>query len=631
MRNLSGWQRYLVGAWLVATALFHLYTATTGVLQPRYQRGVHLLLLLPLAFLLYPATKRSPRDKFTLSDAFLAGLSLLPPIYLIIFNDALNTRFEFVDPVTPLQIILGLLNIALLLEAIRRAVVPAMAMLLLILIGYLYVAPYLPGVFHSKPLSLGKFVEMFYLITDSGIYGTITGISATVVALFVIFGSFLESTKVGDYLTKIAARIAGMGPGGPAKIAVLASGLFGSISGVAASNVYATGSFTIPMMKKLGYKPEFAGAVEAVASTGGIFMPPVMGAAAFVMSELTNIPYIKICAAALLGAIFYYVALGFTVHYVALRDNLKGMPKEELPTWRELARDTYLIAPAIGLVYFLIKGYSPFMAAYYSIWISIAISFLKRDTFMTPKKFVRSLEHGAENMIIVALACAGAGMVISILTHTGLGLGLASVVATLSGGNLLLALILVMVVCLILGMGLPTTPAYVIAVTIAGPALLKMGIDPLKSHMFALYFAKLSEVTPPVCVASYCAASIAGTDPIKVGFVSWKLAITGYLVGYIFVYNDALLLRGSLTEIATVIVLMTAISLVISIGIAGYFRKRLTILERALSFGILAMLVLFSTVPGFPRGTIASLIAIIGLGYFIFNRAILKRGVSKTV
>lgn len=629
MRSLSGWRRYVVGVWLTATALFHLYTATAGVLQPRYQRGIHLLFLLPLAFLLYPATKRSPKDRFTLWDMLFALLSLLPPLYLVVFNDALNVRFEFVDPVTPVQLILGLINIALLLEAIRRAVVPAMALLLLVLMGYLFVAPYLPGVFYSKPLPLGRFVEMFYLITDSGIYGAITGISATVVALFVIFGSFLESTRVGDYLTKIAARIAGMGPGGPAKIAVLASGLFGSISGVAASNVYATGSFTIPMMKKLGYKPEFAGAVEAVASTGGIFMPPVMGAAAFVMSELINVPYVKICAAALLGAIFYYVALGFTVHYVALRDNLRGMPKEELPTWRELARDTYLIAPAVGLVYFLVKGYSPFMAAYYSIWICILISFFKRETLMTPKRLLFSLEHGAKNMIIVALACAGAGMVVSILTHTGLGLGLASIIATLSKGRLLLALVLVMVVCLILGMGLPTTPAYVIAVTIAGPALLKMGVDPLKSHLFALYFAKLSEVTPPVCVASYCAASIAGTDPMKVGFNSWRLALTGYLVGYILIYNDALLMRGTWTEIASIIVFMTVISLALSIGVAGYFRRPLNLLERGFFFGIVALFVLFSTVPGFPRESVALFVTLFGLGYLLFSRFLLKKGVSK--
>jgi len=631
VRNLSGWQRYLVGAWLTATALFHLYTATVGVLQPRLQRGAHLLLLLPLAFLLYPATKRSPTDRFTLLDSILALLSLFPPLYLMMFNDVLNVRFEFVDPLTPTQIILGLINIALLLEAIRRAVVPAMAALLLLLMGYLYVAPFLSGVFYSKPISLGKFVEMFYLITDSGIYGAITGISATVVALFVILGAFLEFTKVGDYLTKIAARIAGRGPGGPAKIAVLASGLFGTISGVAASNVYATGSFTIPMMKKLGYKPEFAGAVEAVASTGGIFMPPVMGAAAFVMSELTNIPYIEICAAALLGAVFYYVALGFTVHYVALRDGLKGMREDELPTRRELIRDLYLVAPAMGLVYFLVKGYSPFMAAYYSIWISIAISFFKRETMMTPTRLFQALQHGASNMVIVALACAGAGIVVSVLTHTGLGLGFASIIATLSKGNLLLALILVMIVCLILGMGLPTTPAYVIAVTIAAPALLKMDVDLLKSHMFALYFAKLSEVTPPVCVASYCAASIAGTDPMKVGFVSWRLALTGYLVGYIFIYNDALLLRGSIGEILTIIVLMSTISIALSVGVSGYFNRKLKPYEKLIAFLVVAFMVLASVYPGFPREIFAIGIAILGVAYLILTRFLLKKEPSRAL
>jgi len=625
MRELRGWQRWLVGAWLVATALFHLYTATVGILQPRLQRGTHLLLLLPMAFLLYPATKKSPKDRFTIFDAILAVLSTIPSVYLIIYNDLLNMRFERVDPLTTTQIILGLIVIVLLLEAIRRAVVPAMAILLIAMMSYVYIAPYLPGIFYNKPMKLGRFVEMFYLITDSGIYGSITGISATVVALFVIFGSFLEATGVGNYLTMVAARIAGRGPGGPAKIAVVGSGLFGSISGIAASNVYATGSFTIPMMKKMGYKPEFAGAVEAVASTGGIFMPPVMGAAAFIMAELTNIPYIKICWAALLGAVFYYVALGITVHLVALRDGLKGLPKEELPSWKKIVKETYLLAPAVGLVYFLVKGYSPFMAAYYSIWISIAISFFKRETMMTPKRILSTLESSGKNMIIVALACAGAGIVISVLTYTGLGLGLASVITSLSGGNLILALIMVMITCLILGMGLPTTPAYIIAVTIAAPALLKMGVDVLKAHLFALYFAKLSEVTPPVCVASYCGASIAKADPMKVGFESWKLGLTGYLVGYIFVFNDALLMRGSLTQILAVIVLMTLISYLLAVAVAGYLKRKLQNFERIVVLFLLALSVWIITSPRFPKEIVAVVVVILAAIYFFFNRMIARK------
>ncbi|MGB9901265.1 MAG: TRAP transporter permease [Pseudothermotoga sp.] len=625
MRELKGWQRWFVGVWLVATALFHLYTATVGILQPRLQRGAHLLLLLPMAFILYPATKKSPKDRFTVLDVILAVLSVIPSVYLIVNNNALNMRFERVDPLTTTQIVLGIIVIILLLEAIRRAVVPAMAILLIVLMGYVYIAPYLPGIFYNKPMKLGRFVEMFYLITDSGIYGSIAGISATVVALFVIFGAFLESTGVGNYLTMVAARIAGRGPGGPAKIAVVGSGLFGTISGIAASNVYATGSFTIPMMKKLGYKPELAGAIEAVASTGGIFMPPVMGAAAFIMAELTNIPYVKICVAALLGAIFYYVALGITVHLIALRDGLKGLPKEELPSWKKILKGTYLLAPAIGLVYFLVKGYSPFMAAYYSIWISIAISFFKKETMMTPKRIWSTLETSGKNMIIVALACAGAGIVVSVLTYTGLGLGLASIITSLAGGRLLLALILVMVTCLILGMGLPTTPAYIIAVTIAAPALLKMGVDVLKAHLFALYFAKLSEVTPPVCVASYCGASIAQADPMKVGFESWKLGLTGYIVGYIFIYNDALLMRGSVWQILTIIVLMTLISYLLSILISGYFTRKLKVYERVLTFVILALSIWATAAPKFPKEILAIVVFIAGVLYMLLNKFVLKK------
>lgn len=625
MRELKGWQRWFVGVWLVATALFHLYTATVGILQPRLQRGAHLLLLLPMAFLLYPATKKSPKDRFTLLDVIFAALSVLPSLYLMIYNNSLNMRFERVDPLTTTQIILGIIVIVLLLEAIRRAVVPAMAILLIAMMAYVYIAPYLPGIFYNKPMKLGRFVEMFYLITDSGIYGIITGISATVVAMFVIFGAFLESTGVGNYLTMVAARIAGKGPGGPAKIAVVGSGLFGSISGIAASNVYATGSFTIPMMKKMGYKPEFAGAVEAVASTGGIFMPPVMGAAAFIMAELTNIPYVKICWAALLGAVFYYVALGITVHLVALRDGLKGLPKEELPSWKNILRDSYLLAPAVGLVYFLVKGYSPFMAAYYSIWISVAISFFKKQTMMTPKRILSALETSGKNMIIVALACAGAGIVISVLTYTGLGLGLASVITSLAGGKLLLALILVMVTCLILGMGLPTTPAYIIAVTIAAPALLKMGVDVLKAHLFALYFAKLSEVTPPVCVASYCGASIAKADPMKVGYESWKLGLTGYLVGYIFIYNDALLMRGSIWQILTIVVLMSLISYLLAVGVSGYFKRKLNIYERFITFFMLALGVWITASPKFPKEIVA-MIAVVGwVIYMVLDKTVFRK------
>lgn len=619
MRRLEGWRRWVVGGWLVAAALFQLYTAATGIMQPRVQRGIHLFFLLPVAFLLYPATKKSPKDRFTALDILLAVLSVIPPIYLIVANEALNMRFEFVDPVTSFELFMGILNILMLLEAIRRAVVPAMAILVGAFVVYLYVAPYLPSIFYSKPMALSRIVEMQYLITDAGIYGAITGVSATFVALFVILGAFLETTKMGEFFTKVASRVAGTSPGGPAQIAAISSGLFGSISGVGAANVYATGTFTIPMMKRIGYRPQFAGAVEAVASTGGLIMPPVMGAGAFVMSELTGISYIKICAAALLGAIFYYMTLSLTVRFVALKHNLKGIPPEEVPSWKEIVRDAYLLLPAIGLVYFLLKGYSPFMAAFYAILLALGVSFFRKETMMTPKKLLSALELGGRNMAMIAIACAGAGMVVSIVTHTGLGLGIASVITSWSGGMLFPALLLIMATSIILGMGLPCTPAYIIAITIGGPALLAMGVDVLSAHLFVFYFAILAEVTPPVCIVAYCGAAIAGSDPMKTGFEAAKLAIVGFIVPYIFMYNKALLLRGSPWEILTLIILLGAACALLASGIAGYFFKKLDLLWRALVFAISGILIAFLVLPGAPAG-IAAICVVFSLALYAILR-----------
>ncbi|MDD4998561.1 MAG: TRAP transporter fused permease subunit, partial [Syntrophales bacterium] len=385
MRTFTGWKKAAIGIWLTVVSVFALYTATFGIMQPRIQRGVHLLFLLPMAFILFPANKKNPSDRIPLYDWILAFLALFPPLYLIIFNDAMSLRFEFVDSLTPAQMALGALNIVLLLEGIRRAVVPAMSILIGVFFLYLYAAPHLSGVFYCKPLPLSEFIEMEYMLTDSGIYGSITGISATFVALFVIFGSIMEGTQTGKFFTDLACRLAGKSRGGPAKVAVVSSAFFGSISGVAAANVYATGTFTIPMMKRLGYRPQFAGAVEAVASSGGQYMPPIMGAGAFVMSEITNIPYLDICLAAALPALTYYASLVIRVHFIAVKDNLTGMKEEDMMVpLSVIIRDAYLLIPLVGLVFMLVIGYSVFMSAMAAIALSFAISFFKRKTAMTP-------------------------------------------------------------------------------------------------------------------------------------------------------------------------------------------------------------------------------------------------------
>jgi len=577
LRTLSGWKKTVIGLWLTVVSVFALYTATFGIMQPRIQRGVHLLFLLPMAFILFPASKKSASDKIPVYDWILAFLALIPALYIIFDNNALGSRFEFVDALTPLQMALGALNVVLLLEGIRRAVVPAMTILICGFFVYVFAAPNFSGVFYCKPLPLSELIEMEYMLTDSGIYGSITGISATFVALFVIFGSIMEGTQTGKFFTDLACRLTGKSRGGPAKVAVISSAFFGSISGVAAANVYATGTFTIPMMKRLGYRPQFAGAVEAVASSGGQYMPPIMGAGAFVMSEITGIPYLDICVAAALPAIAYYASLAIRVHFIAVKDNLKGMKEEDMMVpLSVIIKDSYLLIPLFGLMGLLMAGYSVFMAAMGAIVMSFAISFVKKKTAMTPRKTFEALKSAGENMVMIALACAGAGMIVAIVTHTGLALGIATVINNWSGGFLLPALMLIMVTSLILGMGMPCTPAYIIAITIGGPALVALNVNLLAAHLFVFYFSILAEVTPPVCIPAYCAASIAGAKPLQTGFEAFKMALVAFTIPYIFVFNHALLLKGGLVETLSLALWIIISVVFLAAAVTGFFFKHIS-------------------------------------------------------
>ena len=592
MRSIKiGWVKWIITISLVSVALFHFYTAIFGVFTPRIQRGVHLMVLLPMAFLLFPATKKSPMDRPTVLDGILAVLAVIPPIFIMIASERLNLRYALLDPVLPIEVVLGTINIVLILEALRRAVVLEMAILVGVFLVYIFIAPFLPGIFYSKPLPFARVVEINYLITNAGIYGSIVGVTATFVALFVIFGAFMQNTNTGQYFTNLASKLAGDGPGGPAKIAVISSGLFGSISGVAAANVYATGVFTIPLMKRLGYKAQFAGAVEAAASTGGMLMPPIMGAGAFVMAEITGTPYIYIVVAAMLGAIFYYISLILRIHFSSLRDNLSGIGKEDVVSAKQLIKDSYQLIPLFLLVFLLVEGFSPFIAAVYAIAGSFVLSFIKKETRMTPKRLLDTFRLSGQNLIMIAMSCAGAGIIVSIVTYTGLALGISTVIATWSGGFLFPALLLLMFTSLLLGMGLPATPAYIIAVTIGGPALMAMGIDMLTAHLFVFYYAILAGVTPPVCIAAYCGAAIAGSKPLDTGFEALRLAVIGFVIPFIFVYNPALLIRGySFLEILTLsLVILYAVTFVAS-GLSGYLTKSLNLIER---IGVLALALAF--------------------------------------
>lgn len=635
MRKLSGPLRTFIGICAALIAVFFLYTSIFGTFQPRIQRGISLLFLLPLGFILYPATKKSPQDRPSVLDVILAIASILPALYVIIFNEYLNMRMTMVDDVKTIEVILGALNIILIIEAVRRIVVPAMAILIGAFIAYVWVAPFLPGIFYARPISIARLVEINYLITDTGIYGSISGIMATFVAIFIIFACFMEGTKTGAFFTDFASRVAGKGPGGAAKIAVVASGLFGTISGVGVANMYATGTFTIPLMKKLGYRPQFAAAVAASSSTGGQIMPPIMGAAAFVMSEITGIPYWDIALAAALPAALYYTSIFMRVHYMALRDNLKPMDEKDMLPWKQVLKDSFLLLPLVALVVMLSIGWSPFGSCTVAIGTSFALSFLRKDTALTPKRLYKVFENSGFNCVMLAVTCAGAGLVISVITYTGLGLGIASAVAKFSGGFLLPALILVMITCIIMGMGMPCTPAYIISVVIGAPAMNALGIATLPAHLFVFYFAILAELTPPDAVIAYCGASIAGADPWKTGWEASFLGIVGYIIPFVFVYNNAILLKGPIyATLATLLLLLMAVTFN-SAAVTAYFFRRIGLVVRVILWIATVAIVVLATREALlaTRSFAMAVIAVSGaflIAIYLLNKKEVKRFKTET-
>lgn len=572
MRSLGGRLGKIVFIFCLAAAVFHLYTGFSGALTPRYQRCIHLGFMLPLAFLLYPAKKSDVDKPPSVLDYLLSITSLVVFCLYILYNkQRFDWRWQFVDPMQTMDIICGGLAILLLLEGTRRAVAPAMAVLASIALAYLVVGPYMPGVFAHKGFSFPLIVEMNYMGVDlEGIFGTLTAISSTFVAVFVIFGSFVGRTTIGDFFNDFAMALTGRTAGGPAKVAVVSSGLFGMVSGIGASNVYTTGTFTIPLMKKMGFKPEFAGAVEATASTGGQYMPPIMGTGAFIMAELTGISYVSICKAAFTSAVLFYFAVWVMVHFTSLKMGIRGYKKEELNTdWMMVLRRSWNLLPIVVLIGFFALGYSPLLAGIGSIAATAILAILTRQ--ISFKGILLALEEGTKNTVLVALACACAGIIISVITHTGLGLAFTSLILGVAKNSLFLSLAIVMISCVILGMGLPTGAAYVMAATLAVPAMQKLGMDLLASHLFIFYAAIFSELTPPVAICAYVGAQIAKADPTKTGIQAFKLGIGALVLPYIFVTNTSMILKGSVAQL-TVSVILSAIGLfLITWGLVGYY------------------------------------------------------------
>jgi len=556
----------------VIWSLAQLYTAAFGVFPSTLQRAPHVGVALVLIFLLYPAKRSSgvPNDGIPWYDYCFTFLGFAASAYHLVFYEDLVWRAGLY---TQIDMIVGIIAILLVIEATRRIAGPVIISLAVFFLFYAYFGKYFPSFMAHPGLSI-KRIAVFQWIGTEGILGVPIAVSSTFIFLFMLFATFLKKTGIGDWLTNLAVGLTGDSTGGPAKAAVIASATQGTISGSSVANTVGTGSVTIPLMKSIGYRKEFAGAVEAAASTGGQLMPPIMGAAAFVMTEFLNIPYGTIALAACIPALLYFTGIFTTVHFEAVKTGLTGIPKENLPNWKELLKQKwFLAAPIVGIVVLLVKGFTPMLAAFYGIIICLAASMILKETRLSFSDIIKTLEEGARAALPVVAACATAGIIVGIITLSGLGMKMAGGIVALAGGNIYLTMMFTMFSSIILGMGVPTTANYIIQATVSAPALIALDVPPIAAHLFVFYFGIVADITPPVALAAFAGSGIANSNPFKTGIEAFKLGFAAYLVPYIFVLSPVLVLvrpEGITTIVFIVLVVKAIITAVIGmIGIGG--------------------------------------------------------------
>jgi TRAP transporter 4TM/12TM fusion protein len=583
-----------------------------GAYPAQIQRSVHLSFAFALVFLLYPFRSKTAVNRLRVRDYLSAAFAACIGMYLTVnYTRLMETAGDY----TKVDMIVGVIGTLLTLEAARRVVGLPITIIASSFLAYAYFGAYLPGFLSHRGYSIERIVSHMYFTTE-GILGIPLGVSSTFIFLFILFGAFLEKTGIGKLFIDIADAIAGWAAGGPAKVAVITSALEGTISGSSVANTVGSGSFTIPMMKKLGYRPEFAGAVEAAASTGGQIMPPVMGAAAFLMAEFIGIPYIEIAKAAAIPACLYFLGIFIEVHFEAKRCGLKGMTREQIPRFMTVLKERgHLFVPLIAIIYVLMEGFTPTYAALIGLGLSVAAGMLRKATRMSVPDIVNALEVGARGALGVAIACATAGIIVGVVTLTGLGLKMANGLIDLAGGNLLFTMFFTMITSLILGMGVPTTANYVITATMAAPALVLLGVEKLAAHLFVFYFGIIADITPPVALAAYAGAGIAKANPFDTGVTATKLAIGAFIVPYIFVYNPAMVLIGTTPFLLTQN-LVTACGGMFGLGAAmiGFCLAPMSWLER-IWFGIAGLMLID---PGAVTDVIG--IAMLAVGLYLQYR-----------
>jgi TRAP transporter 4TM/12TM fusion protein len=582
--NVERLLKAIISIVAVGMSAYHLTVAFIGAPQALFFRSTHLLFALTLVFLLYPGFRRREGARASWPELIWIALAIGTTVYIWVNHEHLLTRFVFVDDPTQLELVLGFTFTLIVLEATRRVIGWPLPVTAVIFLCYaLFIAK-------SRPEQI---IEIMYLTTE-GIFGPTLGVSAAYVIMFVLFGAFMERTGIGQLFMDFALSLTGHTAGGPGKVAVVSSSLFGTVSGSAVANVLVDGPITIPLMKRTGFKPAFAAAVESVASTGGQIMPPIMGAAAFVMAEFLAVSYFQVAVWAFIPAVLYYLAVFCAVHFESKRVGLLGLPRSEIPRLGTVMRERgHLFIPLLTILFGLMAGYSAPLCALAGTLTCVPVALLRKTTRkgIGWRTVWSAMEEGAKNAIAVALACACAGIVIGVITLTGAAINFTAIVVNLSQELLVLALILTMMAGIILGMGMPTTPAYIVMVSLLVPAIIKLGAIPPAAHMFAFYFAILSAITPPVALAVYAAAGLAKANLWESGLTAVRVGAAGFIVPFMFIFEPSLLMIGEWTAILQSFTTAAIGTVCLAAGLFGYLMGPARIWERVFLVGAAVLLI----------------------------------------
>jgi TRAP transporter 4TM/12TM fusion protein len=588
----------------ILLALYHIYTSFAGCPPAILHRGIHLFVILIVVFL--HSSVRNPDRGYLALNIFLSFLALSTLIYIA--SDYDEMLFRYNEAEVP-DLVFSAITLGLTIEACRRVVGVPMAILVCLFLVYTWLGQYVPGEFGHAGFSWREILDQQFL-SYNGVFTTPLGVMSTFIIIFLIFAGFLMKSGAVQAFMEIAIKLMGRTAGGPAKAAVVASALMGSVSGSAAANVMVTGSISIPLMKRLGYPPSFAGAVEASVSSGGQFMPPIMGASAFIIASVLGIPYIKVCLHALIPALLWFFCFFITLHFEAKKRGMQPIDREDIPSARRVLTHLYLFIPLVALVYLLTQGYSPMYAGVMTVFLLVVLIYFRRETRMNLSAIISALEYGIMGALPVTAACAGAGIIVGCVMQSGVGYYLSAALVKMSGGHLYLLLPLVIAASLLLGMGMVTVGAYIIVSILVSPALIDMGVPPIAAHLFPFYFAILSAITPPVAVASYAAAGIAGASPWETGVLGIRLAIPALFIPFVFITQPSLLFLGSpLTILVTIGTSVAGVFCLASVTV-GYLIRTLHPLER-MGLAIAAIALFFPV--GIPNLVGAGILALVTL------------------